>query len=102
VSGPRVRPDSSRGFCTLECQQIVTGTYPRVLHELALQVVASLEGLNKGGGLQSAIVEWGGAPEDKTRMGLLIGPLPEDYKKFSFIKNGDVPQFWVHVHMKFN
>jgi hypothetical protein len=80
--------------------QIITGTYPRVLHELAVKVVASIEGLE--GGLQSAMVEWGAAPQDIRRIGLLVGPLPEDWKKYDLIKNWNVPQAWVHIHMKFN
>jgi hypothetical protein len=64
--------------------------------------VASLEGLDKDGGLMSAIVEWGAQPQDLRRIGLLIGPLPADYKKLELIKNWDVPQSWVHVHIKLN
>jgi hypothetical protein len=67
-----------------------------------VKVVASLEGLDKAGGLMSAIVEWGAQPQDLRRIGLLIGPLPEDYKKFNFITNWDIPQSWVHVHIKLN
>jgi hypothetical protein len=94
------KPTILEDFVLSNCRQIKTGTYPRVLHELAVKVVASLEGLD--GGLQSAIVEWGPAPQDLYKMGLLVGPLPADYKKYDLIKNWDVPQAWVHIHMKFN
>jgi hypothetical protein len=95
-------PTILEDFILLNCRQIVTGTYPRVLQELAVKVVASLEGLDKDGGLMSAIVEWGAQPQDLRRIGLLIGPLPADYKELELIKNWDVPQSWVHVHIKLN
>jgi hypothetical protein len=58
-------------------RQIITGTYPLVLHELAHKVVAMIAQID--GGLQSDIVEWGGAPADKRNVGLLFGPLEEEY-----------------------
>jgi hypothetical protein len=87
-------------FVLSNCRQIITSTYPRVLHELAVKVVASIEGLE--GGLQSAMVEWGPGPQDIRKIGLLVGPLPEDWKRYEFIKKWDVPNSWVHVHMKFH
>jgi hypothetical protein len=68
-------PTILEDFVLSNCRQIVTGTYPQVLHELAVKVVASLEGLDKAGGLMSAIVEWGAQPQDLRRIGLLIGDM---------------------------
>jgi hypothetical protein len=63
--------------------------------------VASIQGLEGGSGrLSSAILKWGGAPADKIRMGLLVGPLPEDFKNYNWVQSWDVPEAWVHVHGK--
>jgi hypothetical protein len=87
-------------FVSSNCWQIVTGTYPRFLHEIACKVVTSLEGL-EGSGLQSAIVEWGGANANKDRLGLLVGPIPEDFEKYNWIQKWEVPNAWLHVHFKY-
>jgi hypothetical protein len=88
--------------CVLSnCRQIVTGTYPRVLQELGVKVVASLEGLDKEDGVMNAIVEWGAQPQDLRRMGLLVGPLPEDFKKHNWVQSWDMSEAWVHVHIKY-
>jgi hypothetical protein len=87
-------------FEMVNCRQIVTGSYPRVLHELAYKVVASIEGLEDSGGLSSAIVEWGNDSSNKSKTALLVGPLPADFKKYNWVQSWDVPEAWVHVHMK--
>jgi hypothetical protein len=94
---PALEKDTTilQDFEMVSCRQIVTGIYPRVLHELAVKVVPTLDG-----GLQSAMVEWGDHPTDKKRVGLLVGPLPSDYDKEK-VKSWNIPQAWLHVHIKY-
>jgi hypothetical protein len=86
-------------FVMSNCRQIVTGAYPRVLHKLAFEVVASLL---EGSGVMSAIVEWGGDPANKARVGLLVGPVPVDFENYNWIQKWDVPNSWVHVHFRYS
>jgi hypothetical protein len=79
------------------CRQIKTGTYPRVLNDLAYKVVATIATIN--GGLMSAIVEWGPNPQDLRKIGLLVGPIEEDWNEEILLDEWEVPQSWVHTHL---
>jgi hypothetical protein len=59
--------------------------------------VASQERL-EGGRVQRAIVEWGGASQDKSRVGTLVGRQPEDYKNFNLVQSWDVSKSWVMLN----
>jgi hypothetical protein len=84
-------------------RQITTGTYPRVLHELAYKVVATIAEINTqiddqiDGGLMSAIVEWGPNPQDIRKVGLLFGPLELRYNQLDLTKTWNVPDSWIQV-----
>jgi hypothetical protein len=81
-------------------RQITTGTYPRVLHELAYQVVATIAEINTqidDSGLMSAIVEWGPNPQDIRKVGLLFGPIELRYNQLDLTKTWNVPDSWIKV-----